>query len=90
VTLGSGEHRLPTLWSPEARAQLRAIDQTNALNILHCLDRYTLTRKGDVKKLKPPESGLRLRCGDYRIFFEALNEDSIEITGVKHRREAYR
>jgi mRNA-degrading endonuclease RelE of RelBE toxin-antitoxin system len=43
-----------------------------------------------VKKLKPPEIGLRLRCGDYRVFFDHRNETTIGITGVRHRREAYR
>jgi mRNA-degrading endonuclease RelE of RelBE toxin-antitoxin system len=48
------------------------------------------TRNGDVKKLKPPQTGYRLRCGDYRLFFEEKNEVSIEIIGVRNRREAYR
>jgi len=41
-----------------------------ALDILHCIDRYITTRNGDVKKLKLPMTGFRLRCGDYRIFFK--------------------
>ena len=46
--------------------------------------------EGDVKRLQnmqPPE--LRLRVGDYRIRFHDLG-DSIEVTAIKHRREAYR
>jgi mRNA-degrading endonuclease RelE of RelBE toxin-antitoxin system len=43
-----------------------------------------------VKKLKPPQTGFRLRCGDYRLFFEVKNEATIEVIGVRHRREAYR
>jgi len=43
-----------------------------------------------VKKLKPPETGFRLRCGDYRAFFGLKDENAIEITGVRHRRDAYR
>jgi len=43
-----------------------------------------------VKKLKPPQTGFRLRCGDYRLFFEHRNETTIEVIGVRHRREAYR
>jgi mRNA-degrading endonuclease RelE of RelBE toxin-antitoxin system len=81
---------LSILWSPEARADLRAIDRQTALDILHCIGRYLSTRNGDVKRLKPPWSGFRLRCGDHRIFFEQPAEDAIAITGVKHRREAYR
>ncbi len=82
--------RLSIRWSEEARADLRRIDRETALDILHCADRYLATRNGDVKKLKPPQTGFRLRCGDYRLFFEHRNETAIEIIGVRHRREAYR
>ena len=83
-------HRIPAIWSPEARADLRAIDRDTAIQILHCVDRYLLNRAGDLKKLKPPLTGFRLRCGDYRVFFDPKDETTIEITGVKNRREAYR
>ena len=82
--------KLTILWSPEARADLRAIDRETALTILHCVDRYLSSRNGDVKKLKPPLIGFRLRCGDYRIFFEQSGENAISVTGVRNRREAYR
>ena len=82
--------RLTIRWSDEARADLRRIDRETALDILHCADRYLATRNGDVKKLKPPQTGFRLRCGDCRLFFEHRNETTIEIIGVRHRREAYR
>ena len=78
------------VWSPEARANLRAVDRETALQILHCVDRYLLNRTGDVKKLKPPFIGYRLRCGDHRVFFDLKDENTITITGVLHRREAYR
>lgn len=76
--------RLSIIWPKDARADLRRID------ILHCMDRYLSTRHGDVKKLKPPQSGFRLRCGDYRLFFEYSDEDTLEVIGVRRRREAYR
>ena len=82
--------RLTVTWSPEARADLRSIDRSTALEILHCLARYLATRTGDIKFLKPPLAGFRLRCGDYRLFFEARDDTTIEINGVAHRREAYR
>ena len=78
------------IWRPEARAQLRAIDQVTALRILRALDRYLDTGEGDVKRLQniePPE--FRLRVGDYRVRFQE-HEGSIRIAAVKHRREAYR
>jgi mRNA-degrading endonuclease RelE of RelBE toxin-antitoxin system len=81
---------LSIAWSLDARANLRAIDRETALDILHCVDRYLATRNGDVKKLKPPMTGFRLRCGDYRIFFKQTGEDRISVTGVLHRSQAYR
>jgi mRNA-degrading endonuclease RelE of RelBE toxin-antitoxin system len=60
------------------------------MQILYCIDRYLSNRAGDVKRLKPPLTGFRLRCGDYRVFFDLKNERTIEITGVRNRRDAYR
>jgi mRNA-degrading endonuclease RelE of RelBE toxin-antitoxin system len=82
--------RMAVVWSPEARSDLRAIDREAAMRILNCLDRYLANRTADVKKLKPPFVGFRLRCGDYRVFFDLKNDNAIEITGVRHRKEAYR
>ncbi len=82
--------RAAIVWSPEARANLRAVDRETALAILHCVARYVESRSGDVKKLKPPFAGFRLRCGDYRIFFDLKDGDTIDITAVLHRKEAYR
>ena len=31
-----------------------------------------------------------VRCGDCRVFFDPKDETTIEITGVRNRREAYR
>lgn len=43
-----------------------------------------------MKKLKPPLTGFRLRCGDYRVFFDQRDQSTIGITGIRNRREAYR
>jgi mRNA-degrading endonuclease RelE of RelBE toxin-antitoxin system len=77
-------------WTDQAKAQLRAIDQTTALRILHALARLIATGEGDVKRLQdiePPE--FRLRVGDYRVRFHDSG-DTVEIASVKHRREVYR
>ena len=77
-------------WTDPAKADLRAIDQTTALRILHGIARYLATGEGDVQRLQnvePPE--FRLRVGDYRVRFHDLG-DSILVLAVKHRREAYR
>jgi mRNA-degrading endonuclease RelE of RelBE toxin-antitoxin system len=82
--------RIAIAWSDDARSNLRAIDRETALDILHCIGRYLASRSGDVKKLKSPMVGFRLRCGDYRIFFKQPAEDAISVTGVRHRSNAYR
>jgi mRNA-degrading endonuclease RelE of RelBE toxin-antitoxin system len=75
---------------PGGRVDLRAIDREVALQILHCVDRYLSSRTGDVKKLKPPIEGFRLRCGEYLVFFDLKGDDTIQVTAVRHRKEAYR
>jgi len=82
--------RLFLQWSEEARADLRRIERSLALDILHCIDRFSLSHAGDIKKLKPPLNGYRLRCGDYRVFFDRSGELSIQILAVRNRKEAYR
>lgn len=82
--------RIAVVWSPEARDDLRAIERQTAMQILYCVDDYLSKRVGGVKKLKPPHVGFRLRCGDYRVFFDYREEKNIEITGVKNRKDAYR
>ena len=82
--------RIAVHWSPESRADLRAIDREPAIQILYCLDRYLASRTGNVRKLKPPLTGFRLRCGDYRVFFDLKNDDTIEVTAIRHRKDAYR
>lgn len=90
MTESPAPQRIAVIWSPEARADLRAIDRETAMQILHCVDRFLSNRAGDVKKLKPPRTGFRLRCGDYRVFFDQQDEGTINVTAVRNRREAYR
>lgn len=47
------------IWNDQAKAQLRAIDQTTAMRILHTLAHYLETGEGDVKRLQniEPSSG---------------------------------
>jgi hypothetical protein len=39
---------------------------------------------------QPPRTDFRLRCGDYRLFFDPHGKDTIRITRVLNRRKAYR
>jgi mRNA interferase RelE/StbE len=77
-----------------ARRQLRAIDQTTALGILHALSRLgddPYRDDADVKKLSGHDDLYRLRVGMYRIAY--LIDDGklvILVVEVGHRREIYR
>ena len=78
------------IWSDEARADVRAIDQKTAYGLLRGLSRFALTESGDVKQLAGYDPAqFRLRLGDYRIRFRKTR-DSIQIVRVEHRSKAYR
>ncbi len=77
-------------WTEAARADVRAIEQPVALQILKTLARYALTGEGDVKQLtdvEPPT--LRLRAQNHRVFFRRQDE-TLVILRVLDRKEAYR
>lgn len=77
------------LWSERARADVRGLDKPTAMRILAGLHRFAERGDGDVKALEGREE-LRLRIGDYRVFFVSSMADVIEIRRVLHRKEAYR
>lgn len=68
------------VWTDQARADVRAIEQPVALQILKTLARYTSTGEGNTKQLRGVEPPLlRLRAQDHRIFFRDKG-DYIEIS----------
>ena len=76
-------------WSPEAKADVRALDKTTAMFVFDGLLRYVRTGNGDVKSLHGSMQGrLRLRVGDYRVIFRPIG-GTLLINAVRHRREAY-
>jgi len=50
VSEDAAPERIAVIWSPEARADLRAIERETAMQILHGVDRYLAHRTGDVQK----------------------------------------
>ncbi|HYA16220.1 MAG TPA: type II toxin-antitoxin system RelE/ParE family toxin [Bryobacteraceae bacterium] len=82
--------RKTVVWDGRSQEQLLAIDRETALAILHAIDDYLTDGSGDVKRLRPPRHELRLRVGDYRVFFPGTGPRAIRILAVKHRSEAYR
>ena len=78
------------VWSDQAKADVRGIQQPIALQILKTLGRYLLTGEGATKQLQgvtPPM--IRLRAQDHRVFFRDKG-DFLEIDRVLDRKEAYR
>jgi mRNA interferase RelE/StbE len=76
-------------WTAPAKADVRSLDKPTAMRILATLHRFADSGEGDVKALRGREE-LRLRIGDYRLFFVASTADTIEVRRVLHRKEAYR
>ena len=78
------------VWTGQAKADIRGIEQPVALQILKTLGRYLLSGEGSTKQLKgvtPPL--IRLRAQNHRVFFRDRGE-FIEIDRVLDRKEAYR
>lgn len=77
-------------WTEQARADIRGLDKVTAMRILSALHRFAESGTGDVKALQADAEELRLRVGDYRLFFVSTGDDVIEIRRVRNHREAYR
>ena len=77
------------IWTDRAKSDIRNLDRTTAMRIFATLDRFVKTGDGDVKTLQGMDQ-LRLRIGDYRLFFVITASDAIKIRRVLHRSEAYR
>ena len=74
-----------------ARADLRRIEQPQALVILQTLTRFARGQGGEVKKLTDDaRNRYRLRVGDYRVLFSFEDRDTLHIFSVENRKDAYR
>jgi hypothetical protein len=47
VSEEAAPERISVIWSPEARADVRAIERETAMQILSCIDPYLTSRNGD-------------------------------------------
>ena len=76
-------------FEPHVPAEVRAIAQPIALDILKALHRYAETGRGRVKPLSGEFQGLlRLRVGNYRILFDDTS-DAITVHRIRDHRDAY-
>jgi mRNA-degrading endonuclease RelE of RelBE toxin-antitoxin system len=78
------------VWTGPAAADVRRLDKPAAMRILYALHRFAESGTGDGKALGGAREELRLRIGDYRLFFVYTAADTIEIRRVLHRKDAYR
>ena len=78
------------VWTEPAKADIRRLDKSKAMRILSALHRFAESGTGDVKALRGEWEELRLRIGDYRLFFVHSPADTIEVRRILHRKEAYR
>ena len=78
-------------FTDQAKAELRAIPQPVAIQILRTLARFLASEEGNVKRLQGVEPPLyRLRTQDHRVIFRDLGDDVIEDNRVRNRKDAYR
>jgi plasmid stabilization system protein ParE len=78
------------VWTEQAKADIRGVEQPIALQILKTLARYALTGEGNTRQLQGVEPPLiRLRAQDHRVFFRDKG-DYLEVSRVLDRKQAYR
>ena len=77
------------VFSARAYRDLRRIDPRVRVRIVAGIGQYAETGVGDVKPLRA-HAGLRLRVGDWRVFFRRSDEGVVEVDAILNRREAYR
>lgn len=88
------------LFSEQAKADIRAIPQQTAMQILVAIHRLAETGAGRVKTLKGQDGEKRLRVGDFRVRFTeesgqegsqgGESEGALLIHAVRNRKDAYR
>jgi mRNA interferase RelE/StbE len=76
-------------WTAQAKSELRQIEREQAMRILLELTRYGETGQGDVKRLQASDQ-FRLRVGDYRLRFIVLEDGTMRIVRIGHRKDVYR
>ncbi|MBN8729674.1 MAG: type II toxin-antitoxin system RelE/ParE family toxin [Acidobacteria bacterium] len=78
------------IFSEEAKADIRALPQYIAMNVLTAIHGLAEHGSGNVKELKAKAGEKRLRVGDHRVRYTEEHPDILRIHTVKNRRDAYR
>ncbi len=78
-------------WTQDALRDARRLDRQVRERVVAAVERFAETGEGDVKGLKAPLDGLRLRVGSWRVLFRHdRGAGVIRVLRVKHRSQAYR
>ena len=74
-----------------ARRELEALDSSIILRILSKIETLAVhPRPHGSRKLSGEKHLWRIRIGDYRVIYSVLDKERrIDITALRHRREAY-
>ncbi len=76
-------------FKPKAVRDIEDLPSRIQARVLARIGEMSNDLKGDVKRLTNFTPEYRLRIGDYRVLFE-IEEETIIIYRIRHRREAYR
>jgi len=76
-------------FKPKAVRDIEDLPSRIQARVLARIEEMSNDLKGDVKRLTNFTPEYRLRIGDYRVLFE-IEEETIIIYRIRHRREAYR
>jgi len=76
-------------FKPKAVKDIEDLPSRMQARMLARIEEMSNDLKGDVKRLANFTPEYRLRIGDYRVLFE-IEEETIIIYRIRHRREAYR
>jgi len=76
-------------FKPKAVRDIEGLPSRMRARVLARIEKMSNDLKGDVKRLTNFTPEYRLRIGDYRVLFE-IEEETIIIYRIRHRREAYR
>lgn len=74
---------------PRAIKDIKSLDSKLQLRVIDKIEEMSDNLKGDVKRLTDSTPEFRLRVGNYRVLFE-IEDETIVIYRIRHRREAYR
>jgi mRNA interferase RelE/StbE len=80
------------LFARSARKQLQSIDTPLATRIVAKIEQLAaVPRPAGCRKIIGENDLFRIRVGDYRVIYRVLDSERVvDVTAVRHRRDAYR